>query len=139
MHQPKLQEAKDSRLFGPVNMTDIVGRVIYRLRTCVDHGCVRNRWTKFLSYFLCKMVWWKGFFNYWYNLLLCHSFQHAENLASVGSGTWCWGDVQESQGSAACLVCIPPVHPNGKTCFPCTFLLSESQHILMSNACVCHV
>ncbi|KAG4916181.1 hypothetical protein JHK87_053738 [Glycine soja] len=36
-------EAKDSRLFGPVNMTDIVGRVIYRLRTCVDHGCVRNR------------------------------------------------------------------------------------------------
>ncbi|RZB48249.1 hypothetical protein D0Y65_051684 [Glycine soja] len=46
MHQPKLQEAKDSRLFGPVNMTDIVGRVIYRLRTCVDHGCVRNSMLK---------------------------------------------------------------------------------------------
>ncbi|KAE8660418.1 SAP-like protein BP-73-like [Hibiscus syriacus] len=35
-------EAKDSRLFGPVPMTDIVGRVIYLLRTAVDHGPVQN-------------------------------------------------------------------------------------------------
>ncbi|KAK4573094.1 hypothetical protein RGQ29_031177 [Quercus rubra] len=36
------QEAKDSRTFGPVPMTDIVGRVIYCLRTAVDHGPVQN-------------------------------------------------------------------------------------------------
>lgn len=35
-------EAKDSRKFGPVQMTDIVGRVIYSLRTAVDHGPVQN-------------------------------------------------------------------------------------------------
>ncbi|GMP99394.1 hypothetical protein CsSME_00046876 [Camellia sinensis var. sinensis] len=35
-------EAKDSRIFGPVPMTDIVGRVIYCLRTAVDHGPVQN-------------------------------------------------------------------------------------------------
>lgn len=40
-----LQEAKDSRMFGPVPMTDIVGRVIYSLRTAVDHGPVQNRWS----------------------------------------------------------------------------------------------
>ncbi|KAM7496103.1 hypothetical protein LguiA_020517 [Lonicera macranthoides] len=38
----KPKEANDSRLFGPVNMTDIVGRVIYCLRTAVDHGPVQN-------------------------------------------------------------------------------------------------
>ena len=42
-----LQEANDSRLFGPVNMTDIVGRVIYCLRTAVDHGPVQNRYELF--------------------------------------------------------------------------------------------
>jgi hypothetical protein len=30
-------------LFGPVPMTDILGRVIYSLRTAVDHGLVENR------------------------------------------------------------------------------------------------
>ncbi|KAF3943719.1 hypothetical protein ACB098_12G135400 [Castanea mollissima] len=38
----KPKEAKDSRTFGPVPMTDIVGRVIYCLRTAVDHGPVQN-------------------------------------------------------------------------------------------------
>ncbi|KAK4573095.1 hypothetical protein RGQ29_031177 [Quercus rubra] len=38
----KAKEAKDSRTFGPVPMTDIVGRVIYCLRTAVDHGPVQN-------------------------------------------------------------------------------------------------
>ncbi|KAL8146974.1 mitochondrial ATP-independent inner membrane protease subunit 2-like [Apium graveolens] len=38
----KPKEAKDSRMFGPVPMTDIVGRVIYSLRTTVDHGPVQN-------------------------------------------------------------------------------------------------
>lgn len=38
----KPKEAKDSRMFGPVSMTDIVGRVIYCLRTAVDHGPVQN-------------------------------------------------------------------------------------------------
>ncbi|XVE77923.1 hypothetical protein DITRI_Ditri13aG0103300 [Diplodiscus trichospermus] len=38
----KPKEAKDSRLFGPVPMTNIVGRVIYCLRTAVDHGPVQN-------------------------------------------------------------------------------------------------
>ncbi|XVF21575.1 hypothetical protein REPUB_Repub12eG0101400 [Reevesia pubescens] len=38
----KPKEAKDSRLFGPVPMTGIVGRVIYCLRTAVDHGPVQN-------------------------------------------------------------------------------------------------
>ncbi|KAE8671065.1 SAP-like protein BP-73-like [Hibiscus syriacus] len=35
-------DAKDSRVFGPVPMTDIVGRVIYCLRTAVDHGPLQN-------------------------------------------------------------------------------------------------
>ncbi|XP_059432916.1 mitochondrial ATP-independent inner membrane protease subunit 2-like isoform X2 [Corylus avellana] len=38
----KPKEANDSRTFGPVPMTDIVGRVIYCLRTAVDHGPVQN-------------------------------------------------------------------------------------------------
>ncbi|XP_010935921.1 mitochondrial ATP-independent inner membrane protease subunit 2 isoform X2 [Elaeis guineensis] len=39
----KPKEARDSRLFGPVPMTDIVGRVVYALRSAVDHGPVLNR------------------------------------------------------------------------------------------------
>ncbi|THG13145.1 hypothetical protein TEA_016827 [Camellia sinensis var. sinensis] len=38
----KPKEANDSRRFGPLPMTDIVGRVIYSLRTAVDHGPVKN-------------------------------------------------------------------------------------------------
>ncbi|XP_008810541.2 uncharacterized protein LOC103721924 isoform X2 [Phoenix dactylifera] len=38
----KPKEARDSRLFGPVPMTDIVGRVVYALRSAVDHGPVLN-------------------------------------------------------------------------------------------------
>ncbi|KAK9281862.1 hypothetical protein L1049_004769 [Liquidambar formosana] len=38
----KPKEANDSRKFGPVPMTDIIGRVIYYLRTAVDHGPVQN-------------------------------------------------------------------------------------------------
>ncbi|XP_043725584.1 uncharacterized protein LOC122672149 [Telopea speciosissima] len=38
----KPKEAKDSRAFGPVPMTNIVGRVIYAMRTAVDHGPVQN-------------------------------------------------------------------------------------------------
>jgi len=38
----KPKEANDSRTFGPVPMTDIVGRAIYCLRTAVDHGPVQN-------------------------------------------------------------------------------------------------
>ncbi|XP_042490748.1 uncharacterized protein LOC122070625 [Macadamia integrifolia] len=38
----KPKEAKDSRTFGPVPMTNIVGRVIYEMRTAVDHGPVQN-------------------------------------------------------------------------------------------------
>ncbi|MED6190357.1 hypothetical protein PIB30_105067 [Stylosanthes scabra] len=38
----KAKEAYDSRTFGPVQMTDIVGRVIYCLRSAVDHGRVQN-------------------------------------------------------------------------------------------------
>ncbi|KAA8543374.1 hypothetical protein F0562_021131 [Nyssa sinensis] len=38
----KAKEANDSRTFGPVPMTDIVGRVIYCLKTAVDHGPVQN-------------------------------------------------------------------------------------------------
>ncbi|GAB2282242.1 hypothetical protein Dimus_016792 [Dionaea muscipula] len=38
----KPKEAMDSRSFGPVPMSNIVGRVIYCLRTAVDHGPVRN-------------------------------------------------------------------------------------------------
>ncbi|KAI4338994.1 hypothetical protein MLD38_023986 [Melastoma candidum] len=38
----KPEEANDSRKFGPLPMTDIVGRVIYSLRTAVDHGPVQN-------------------------------------------------------------------------------------------------
>ncbi|XVF72005.1 hypothetical protein PTKIN_Ptkin12aG0086600 [Pterospermum kingtungense] len=38
----KPKEAKDSRFFGPVRMTDIVGRAIYCLQTAVDHGPVQN-------------------------------------------------------------------------------------------------
>ncbi|XP_061341707.1 mitochondrial ATP-independent inner membrane protease subunit 2-like [Gastrolobium bilobum] len=38
----KAKEANDSRSFGPVNMTDIVGRVIYCLQNAVEHGRVLN-------------------------------------------------------------------------------------------------
>lgn len=38
----KAKEAKDSRLFGPVPMSSIAGRVIYALRSAVDHGPVQN-------------------------------------------------------------------------------------------------
>ncbi|XP_073054265.1 mitochondrial ATP-independent inner membrane protease subunit 2-like isoform X1 [Primulina eburnea] len=38
----KPKEASDSRTFGPVTMADIVGRVIYCLRSAVDHGPVNN-------------------------------------------------------------------------------------------------
>uniref|UniRef100_A0A2P2JTS2 Uncharacterized protein MANES_12G032900 n=1 Tax=Rhizophora mucronata TaxID=61149 RepID=A0A2P2JTS2_RHIMU len=38
----KPKEANDSRTFGPVPLSDIVGRVIYRLQTAVDHGPVKN-------------------------------------------------------------------------------------------------
>uniref|UniRef100_A0A1J3F2K4 Mitochondrial inner membrane protease subunit 1 n=1 Tax=Noccaea caerulescens TaxID=107243 RepID=A0A1J3F2K4_NOCCA len=38
----KPKEAYDSRTFGPVSMSDIVGRAIYCLRTAVDHGPVSN-------------------------------------------------------------------------------------------------
>lgn len=37
------QEARDSRLFGPLPMSDIVGRVIYCLQSAIDHGPVQNR------------------------------------------------------------------------------------------------
>ncbi|KAJ4968754.1 hypothetical protein NE237_015455 [Protea cynaroides] len=38
----KAKEARDSRAFGPIPMTNIVGRVIYAMRTAVDHGPVQN-------------------------------------------------------------------------------------------------
>ncbi|CAN0829074.1 Mitochondrial inner membrane protease subunit 1 [Linum grandiflorum] len=38
----KAKEANDSRKFGPVPMSNIVGRAIYCLRTAVDHGPVQN-------------------------------------------------------------------------------------------------
>ncbi|KAM7521714.1 hypothetical protein LguiA_011616 [Lonicera macranthoides] len=38
----KPKEANDSRIFGPVPMTNIVGRVIYYLSTAVNHGPVQN-------------------------------------------------------------------------------------------------
>ncbi|XP_008447254.1 uncharacterized protein LOC103489739 isoform X2 [Cucumis melo] len=38
----KPKEAYDSRTFGPVSMSDIVGRAIYCLRSAVDHGPVQN-------------------------------------------------------------------------------------------------
>ncbi|KAJ3672130.1 hypothetical protein LUZ60_006851 [Juncus effusus] len=38
----KPKEARDSRVFGPLPMTDILGRVIYALRSAVDHGAVNN-------------------------------------------------------------------------------------------------
>lgn len=34
-------------MFGPVTMANIVGRVIYCLRTAVDHGPVQNRYPIF--------------------------------------------------------------------------------------------
>lgn len=41
----KPKEANDSRTFGPVLMSNIVGRVIYCLRTAVDHGPVQNSYS----------------------------------------------------------------------------------------------
>ncbi|XP_058770956.1 mitochondrial ATP-independent inner membrane protease subunit 2-like [Vicia villosa] len=38
----KVKEANDSRTFGPIHMTNIVGRVLYCLRSAVDHGRVQN-------------------------------------------------------------------------------------------------
>ncbi|CAH9051259.1 unnamed protein product [Cuscuta epithymum] len=38
----KAKDANDSRTFGPVSMDDIIGRVIYCLRSAVDHGPVNN-------------------------------------------------------------------------------------------------
>uniref|UniRef100_A0A2P2JTS4 Uncharacterized protein MANES_12G032900 n=1 Tax=Rhizophora mucronata TaxID=61149 RepID=A0A2P2JTS4_RHIMU len=38
----KPKDANDSRTFGPVSLSDIVGRAIYCMRTAVDHGPVKN-------------------------------------------------------------------------------------------------
>ncbi|EYU17923.1 hypothetical protein ABFS82_14G205300 [Erythranthe guttata] len=38
----KPKECYDSRTFGPVTMTDIIGRVIYCLKNAVDHGPINN-------------------------------------------------------------------------------------------------
>ncbi|KAG9145001.1 hypothetical protein Leryth_017462 [Lithospermum erythrorhizon] len=38
----KPEEANDSRTFGPVSTSSIVGRVIYCLRNAVDHGPINN-------------------------------------------------------------------------------------------------
>ncbi|XP_042015909.1 uncharacterized protein LOC121763879 [Salvia splendens] len=38
----KPKQAYDSRIFGPVTMTSIVGRAIYCVRNDVDHGPVKN-------------------------------------------------------------------------------------------------
>ncbi|VFQ93894.1 unnamed protein product [Cuscuta campestris] len=38
----KPKDAYDSRTFGPVSMANIVGRVIYCLRSAVDHGPINN-------------------------------------------------------------------------------------------------
>uniref|UniRef100_A0A7C8YWX7 Peptidase S26 domain-containing protein n=1 Tax=Opuntia streptacantha TaxID=393608 RepID=A0A7C8YWX7_OPUST len=38
----KPKESKDSRSFGPISVTDIVGRVIYRYRSPRDHGFMVN-------------------------------------------------------------------------------------------------
>ncbi|CAH9073780.1 unnamed protein product [Cuscuta europaea] len=38
----KPKDANDSRTFGPVCMDDIIGRVIYCIRSAVDHGPVNN-------------------------------------------------------------------------------------------------
>eukprot|EP00257_Ricinus_communis_P022793 XP_015582623.1 uncharacterized protein LOC8275979 isoform X3 [Ricinus communis] len=51
----KPKEANDSRKFGPVPMSGIVGRVIYCLRTAVDHGPVQNRFGDLSNWvFLCN-------------------------------------------------------------------------------------
>ncbi|KMT16608.1 hypothetical protein BVRB_3g048940 [Beta vulgaris subsp. vulgaris] len=38
----KIEEAYDSRTFGPVPIMDIMGRVIYRFQSMKDHGLVEN-------------------------------------------------------------------------------------------------
>ncbi|KAG9145002.1 hypothetical protein Leryth_017460 [Lithospermum erythrorhizon] len=38
----KPEDAYDSRDFGPVSMSSIVGRVIYCLKNAVDHGTINN-------------------------------------------------------------------------------------------------
>ncbi|KAL5981031.1 Mitochondrial ATP-independent inner membrane protease subunit 2 [Asimina triloba] len=38
----KPKEARDSGIFGPVSVADIMGRVIYSLRSAVDHGPIKN-------------------------------------------------------------------------------------------------
>ncbi|KAH9602317.1 hypothetical protein KSS87_010899, partial [Heliosperma pusillum] len=35
-------ESKDSRTFGPISMSDILGRIVYRFRTLDDHGFMVN-------------------------------------------------------------------------------------------------
>lgn len=35
-------EAQDSRTFGPITITEIVGRVLYRMQSAHDHGPVHN-------------------------------------------------------------------------------------------------
>lgn len=52
------QEARESRLFGTVPMTEIVGGVVYALRSAVDHGPVQNRysWTINYCYFISVSV-----------------------------------------------------------------------------------
>ncbi|KAG9145003.1 hypothetical protein Leryth_017461 [Lithospermum erythrorhizon] len=45
----KPEEAKDSRTFGPVSTSSIVGRAIYSLRNAVDHGPINNSETSVLK------------------------------------------------------------------------------------------
>lgn len=42
------QDSYDSRSFGPVTLSDIIGRAIYCLKNDVDHGPVNNRLAFFL-------------------------------------------------------------------------------------------
>jgi hypothetical protein len=42
--QAVLQDAQDSRSFGPLPLQNIIGRAIYSSRSAVEHGVVMNRW-----------------------------------------------------------------------------------------------
>ncbi|KAK1267752.1 hypothetical protein QJS04_geneDACA015297 [Acorus gramineus] len=41
-HLLKPKEARDSRTFGPLSISDVIGRVIYSMRSALDHGPVKN-------------------------------------------------------------------------------------------------
>ena len=97
-------------------MTDIVGRVIYCLRTAVDHGPVQNRWAAPQVHFTLPIFFLCIKYPGDRNLCVPQSFQYEKGFTSVRSWTWCWWDGKKSQSLNV------PTESTDLVCMYCSFL-----------------